>query len=144
MGHTSIGQLCRAVGLCVATVLISALVGSAALIAILAWPELGLNVHSIEDLLAVFFPILVFSMPWIALGLLLFGLPTDFVLRKTEVRHPLAYAGCGTVGGVVLMAILFGGDLPGPAALTGVGYGLVTSLVFWALFRRGRPAADEG
>jgi len=144
MGQTSIGRLCRAVGLAVATVLISALVGSVLLVAIFAWPELGRDVQSIDGMLAVFLPILVFSTPWTALGLLLFGLPADFVLRKTEVRHPLAYAGCGTAGGLVLMAIVFGGDLPGPAALTGAGYGLVTSLVFWALFRRWRPAPDEG
>lgn len=146
MGHTSIGQLCRAIGLCVATVLISALVASASMLAIFGWPEWGRDARSIEEGVLVSFPaIVVFSIPWTTLGLLLVGLPADFVLRNTEVRNPLAYAGCGIVGGLVLMAIPFGGDLPGPAALIGAGYGLVTSLVFWALFRRRRrPAAEEG
>lgn len=124
MGPMSISQLCRSLGLGVATVLISALLASAALLAIFAWPESGRDVRSIEEVVLVFFPASVaFSIPWTAFGLLLVGLPADFVLRKTEVRHPLAYAGCGTVGGLLLMAILFGGDVTGVPALAGIGYG---------------------
>jgi len=129
----------RAFGFGVATVLGSAILASIALTLIMAGVSAADEIALDLFLLASFV-----STPFIVLGLVLFGLPADYVLRAIECRNPLAYAACGLFGGLVLAAIVTGSDRGfGPIGLAGMGYGLVTSLVFWTLFRRWRPAEDE-
>ena len=134
----------RAFGLGVATVLVSALLASLALTLIMAPPDRSSDPLWVETSLSLFVVASLVSAPFTALGLALFGAPADYVLRTVECRNPLAYAACGLAGGLVLTAIVTGGDSGfGPLAWTGMGYGLTTGLVFWALFRRWRPAKDE-
>jgi hypothetical protein len=147
MDGTGMRHAARALGLGVATVLASALLGSLVLLLILAIPEMPpARVGSAADMaLSLLFFALVVSTPFIALGLILIGLPVDYVLRRVEIRSPVAYAACGMLGGLILGAVIVhdnAWDL-GNFGLISMGYGLATSLVFWTLFRRWRPAGDE-
>ncbi len=129
----------------VVTVLGSAMLASLALMLVLVPPDWS-GAHSASDdfSLGLFLSALYVSAPFTALGLVLIGLPADYVLRSLECRNPLAYAACGLAGGLVLVVIVTSGEagLIDALGLAGMGYGVVTSLIFWALFRRWRPPED--
>jgi hypothetical protein len=147
MDETGMRHAARAIGLGVATILVSALLGSLLLVLFLAipeWPPARVGNPADMALSLLLFSLFI-STPFVALGLILFGLPADYVLRRIEIRNPLAYAACGMLGGLILGAIIVrdnAWDL-GNFGLISMGYGLATSLVFWTFFRRWRPAEDE-
>src|SRR6185436_13753001 len=88
--------------------------------------------------------LLTMSVLPVAAGLLLFGLPIDWALRKGGYRRGVAYGAAGALGGSAIgfaPAFWIGGyfqhQLAGTFALIGMDYGLVTALIAWLVFRRG-------
>lgn len=147
MDEAGMRQAARALGLGVATVLVSTLLGSLLLVLFLAmpeWPPARVGSGADMALTLLFFSLFI-SAPFVALGLILFGLPVDYVLRRIEIRNPLAYGTCGIFGGLILGAVIVRDNMwdLGNFGLISMAYGLITSLVFWTLFRRWRPAEDE-
>jgi uncharacterized membrane protein YeaQ/YmgE (transglycosylase-associated protein family) len=134
----------RALGLGLLTICVSSLIGSAMLVFIIAgpgpdWDWAGLGRYARRSAGAG-----AAALPFVAVGLVAFGLPVDWLLRRIEQRGRLAYGAFGLVGG------LFGGTLlglftqyPTPLAWIGALYGLVTALIFRLVFARYRPAPDE-
>lgn len=132
------------VALFVATTIAAAILGSILLCAVVFWPAwldlgnwAGDAKFGVEALVAA----TVISMPMIGIGLLLFGLPADYALRRLRLQSGFAYMAAG-LGGGFLLSLVFNakGDAPwGSAFVTCMGYGLITATLFWLIVRRGRP-----
>jgi hypothetical protein len=139
----------RAVVRFVVTVAVAAPVGAVVALAVpmAVDPEPG----QMRGAIAVFPDFLKMSAPIVAGGLLLFGLPVDWALRRRGYRRAAAYGAAGALGGGVIgyfTALVLGGyfsrHLAGPFTLFGVDFGLVTAVTFWLVFRRGgTPAAPS-
>jgi hypothetical protein len=133
----------RAFRLGLRTIVVSAAIASLTVALILAGPFPPAQFHLIAfaDLLLT---AILLSLPCVALGLVLIGLPADWLLRRLEARSRLAYGAFGLAGGL-LCGLLLSLDGSVPAELlawSGALYGLVTALVFRLVFQRFRPAAD--
>lgn len=85
----------------------------------------------------------LFSGPFVAAGLVVFGLPVDYLLRRQGIWGAPAYVASGALGGLFLGALV---GLPlGTGAifflLIGLAYGVVTASLYWFLFPRIRARA---
>ena len=102
-------------------------------------PTFASAVHSFAHLFAI---AALSSAPFVAVGLVVWALPVDYVLHRQGIRSPIAYVGCGAVAGLFVGA-LFGlpiGAGAGLFLLIGIAlvYGVVTASVYWFLFPRAR------
>ena len=84
------------------------------------------------------------SGPFIAIGTVVVGIPADWLLRRSGLGHPLAYAAAG-VAGAMLPAIPLAaltGDNIGPLPLAFAAYGLVAASSYWFFVPRLSAPAD--
>jgi len=135
----------RALGLGLLTICVSSLLASAMLVFIVAgpgsdwdWAGLGSYARWIAGAGAA-------ALPIVAVGLVAFGLPVDWLLRRIEQRGRLAYGAFGLAGGLlggVLLGLFTQFPTP-PLAWIGALYGIVTALIFRLIFARFRLAQDE-
>jgi hypothetical protein len=128
------------------TIAVSALIGSLIFVAILFWPPADWITRNSALFLNVTALSLAISLPLVALGLIVVGLPVDWLLRRLEQRGRLAYGLLGGIGGLLFGLIvgatdgLIGLELYGWAGLL---YGALTALVFRLVFGRFRPPEDQ-
>jgi hypothetical protein len=126
------------------SVFIGAYVGISAqmVVALLVEPVDSAEIWTIPVLLLVYG---MFAVPFVALGLALFGLPLTRLLHRSAQRWwvGLIAAVCGSVAGKIMFYavdhLLFFGvyDIMEATILDmGVLYGLPTGLAWWALYRR--------
>lgn len=82
------------------------------------------------------------SAPFVAAGMTLIGLPTDYLLRRFGNGSPFPYLVVGTLAGLTFSASIAGGYVgSGLLAIVMSLYGAISALTYWALFpRRRRPA----
>jgi hypothetical protein len=88
---------------------------------------------ALAGLFNMFIVAMLASIPFIAIGTVVIGIPADWLLRHSKVRNPLAYAGSGAAGGLLAtipLALLAGSDL-GPLPLIFAAYGLVAASSYW-------------
>ena len=135
-----IGRMIRNAGLGALAILGAALVCSLALTAIdalLAWSR-----GEIMEFgpLWLFKALLLLSIPAVTVGLIVIGLPADWLLSRRNRRGWRAYATAGMLGGLAAgLAIgLTDPALPPGLWAVGIGYGLVTASIYWWLFPRRR------
>ena len=78
------------------------------------------------------------TSPFILVGLLLIGLPTDYALRRFQFYNAFAFGFSGAAAGLACGAILVDGL--SESLVIFAGYGCVSALAWWAL----RPSKPYG
>jgi hypothetical protein len=78
------------------------------------------------------------SVPLIGAGTVVIGIPADWLLRRSGLRHPLGYAGVGAAAGFlpgIPLAVAMGDNL-GFLPLIFPAYGLVAASSYWYFVTR--------